>query len=799
MKNTGIILALLLASASFAQSGIVGKTITIKGKPIVMTTAQIMAREQAYGPKLPIRKIKDLERDQEVERENLPQNPKSPSTASWPPVVNDVPTKIGGNGTIGSTDGGKNGGPPLFSVPVNFGGPTLGESGFIPPDSDGDVSLSSIIVAANGRIKSYDRLGNLGTINTTTDNFFAGATPTGGTSDPRVVFDRITKRWFVEIIDLASTNNKVCLAVSNQEAINASTTWTYFSFAQNIAGGTSGFADYATLGVDANGVYVGTNRFGTTSFANCDLFAINKASLLAGTLTVTAFRNMISGSTGMFTPWPCTNDDPAATVAFVVGVDAGVFGSLDYRRVTFAGGAFTISANASLTVPTTSSPTAMAIPTSASTIGAVDSLDDRLFYARVCRNRLTGEVNVHTAHGIKTNASGVVGTNDRDSARWYNIGNVFSGTATLTASGTVVDGSASGFKFLTIPSTAMNGQGHQFIGFSMGNSTTSPGVAGAYRLAGDPAVTAPTLINAGVNYYAVQSTTSTQRWGDYSFTMVDPRDMMSIWSFQEYANANNSWQVRAFKVLAPAPTVTSLSPSSAIQGATTNVVITGTGIFDPDATYPDHLAVTFGPNITVNSVTWNSATQATVNISVSLSAALGSRTVTLTNPDGQTTTGSFTINPNPKPISGTMSLQGYTGSVAGLQFVYEIRDASTNALIETQTITGLGPSNSFSLSTTQPAGNYKLRIQGVNRFLARSQAISLTTTGQSGLSYAMTNGDADGNNVVGTTDFNILRAAWGGLSPNAPYNVAADFNGDGIIGTTDFNILRASWGTIGDN
>ena len=75
MKNTGIILALLLASASFAQSGIVGKTITIKGKPIVMTTAQIMAREQAYGPKLPIRKIKDLA----VRNENGPTRGAAPS------------------------------------------------------------------------------------------------------------------------------------------------------------------------------------------------------------------------------------------------------------------------------------------------------------------------------------------------------------------------------------------------------------------------------------------------------------------------------------------------------------------------------------------------------------------------------------------------------------------------------------------------------------------------------------------------------------------------------------------------
>jgi hypothetical protein len=334
----------------------------------------------------------------------------------------------------------------------------------------------------------------------------------------------------------------------------------------------------------------------------------------------------------------------------------------------------------------------------------------------------------------------------------------------------------------------------------MGNTANSPSVAGAYRLSGDPAVTSPSLINAGANYYALQGVGATnQRWGDYSFTIVDPRDMMSMWSFQEYVNANNSWQVRAFKVLAPAPTVASLAPNNANQGQTTDVVVTGTGIFDPDATYPDHLAFTFGSNITVNSVTWNSATQATVNITVGASAATGARTITLTNPDGQTAASSFTVNIGSKTVSGTLTLQSYTGAqLPGTSFVFELRDASTNALIETDAGT-VTAGNAFSFSTAQSAGNYKLRIKGINRFLAKSQTIVLGASGVSGLSYTLLNGDANGDNIVGTADFNVLRAAWGGVSPNSPYNVAADFNGDGIIGTTDFNIMRTSWGAVGDN
>ena len=794
MKKFGILFVALLALTGVSFGDTVGKATTLKTRPIVETTAQIMARERAYGPKLPIRKIKAYEEENEFDFSRLPSNPRSPRSATWPPFINDAPISVkGGDNGAGEA--------PLFGVPVDFGGPTSGESGFVPPDSDGDVSPSSVIVCANGRMKSYDRLGNLTVLNVSGNTFFSSVRTAGqNVSDPRVAYDRISKRWFLEIIDVLSTNNRICLAVSDKEVIDGTTVWTFFQFAQNVGGGASGFCDYATLGVDANGVYIGSNRF-NGSFKNCDLFAIDKASLLAGTLTVTPFRDLISVSNaGIFTPWPCTNDDPAATVAFIIGSDAGFTGTLDYRRVTFSAGTFSISANGAITVPTNSSPLSMPISTSASSTGSVSALDLRLFYGRVFRNRLTGAVTVHTAQGSRMDASGVgSGSGDRSGARWYNIGNVFSGTAALTAAGTVVDSSATP-RYCTIPSTAMNGQGHQFIGFSMGNTGLSPSVGGSYRLAGDPLVTTPTLIDTGANYYNLQSGTPTgKRWGDYSFTMVDPRDMMSIWTFQEYCNANNSWQVRALKILAPAPTVASFAPSSAIQGQTTNVTVTGTGIFDPDSTYPDHLAFSFGPNVTVNTVTWSNATTATVNITVSLTAALGASTVTLTNPDGQTATGSFTINPNPKPVSGTLALQGYVGSIASLQFIYEIRDASTNALIETQTITGLGAGNTFTLNTTQSAGTYNLRIRGVNRFLAKNLVMTLTTTGVSGLSYSLLNGDADGNNVVAIADFNILKAAWGGIVPGAPYNEAADFDGNGVIAVADFNILRANWGAIGDN
>jgi hypothetical protein len=801
MKTRFLLATTAFLIAAVGQADMTGSTVTVNKAPIRLTTAQIMQRAR-LSPPVKFREPKRTE--VEVERDHLPTNPTSPQSSQWPLPIGS--SDLQGRSLLNPIDEVKGDRGPFFSTGVSFGGPILNEAGSIPPDSTGDVSPSSVMVAANGRIRSYTRTGNTtGQLNATDSTFFTSVSGGAGLSDPRITFDRITNRWFVAEIttNLVSSNNRIMLAVSSGEAITSSTTWTFYSFEQNVGGGTNGFCDYPTLAVDANAIYIGSNKFNTAlnSFLGCDMFVVRKSSVTSGgPIVVTAFRGVSPASgPGIYTPWGCTNDDPTATTGIIIGVDNATFGLLKARRVNTPGATPTLSAEISLTVPATAGAADAPISTSASTTGSIDTLDDRLFYARIFKDRATGVQSIWTAHNIGVSTAGVASNGGRAASRWYQVSNPLSGTLTLAQSGTVFDSAATTPFTFSIPSIAMNGQGHAFLGCTRTNTANSPGVGGAFRLNGAPLGTmnAPFSIVAGANYYNQQSSQPNgKRWGDYSVTTVDPRDGMSIWTFQEYCNANNSWQVRAVKMLAPAPTITSISPTNVTQGDTNvNLVITGTGIFDPDSTYPDHLAVAIPSGFTINSVTWNSATQATVNVNVSASAATGSRTITLTNPDGQiTTNSSLNVLLGVKAVSGSLTLQGWTGSITGLQFVLELRDNTTNALIETVNITGLGAGNTFTFNTTQAAGTYKLRIKGVNRFLARSQTVTLGATGVTGLSYSLLNGDINGDNSVGGADFNLLRNAWGTTTTGPE-----DLNGDGSVGGLDFNILRNSWGQIGDN
>src|SRR5262249_44949708 len=146
------------------------------------------------------------------------------------------------------------------------------------------------------------------------------------------------------------------------------------------------------------------------------------------------------------------------------------------------------------------------------------------------------------------------------------------------------------------------------------------------------------------------SNPSFYRWGDLSNSVVDPTDNMTMWTFQEYTNAANSWGIRVTQLKAPPPATPSVaSPASVPAGATTSVTITGLspagqGFYDPGSSFPNHIVVTVnGGGVTVNSVTYTDPTHITLSVTIASDAPQTARTVTVKNPDGQSATSSTSI------------------------------------------------------------------------------------------------------------------------------------------------------------
>lgn len=599
------------------------------------------------------------------------------------------------------------------TVGASWNGPTLGESGYIPPDSTGDVSATQVLVAANGRIRVYDKNGTVGGLNTTTDAFFQSVRNNSGISDPHVRYDRLSGRWFIVAINVASSNNRCVIAVSNSSTITNSSSFTFFFFQHNTvnpAGDTGKFMDYPMVGVDKHALYIGANMFGTT--VTTTGFVVNKAQLLSGTLSAKAFRGL-QASGGLWSPQGVNNDDPNATEGYFIGTHNTSFGILVMRRISNPGGDPTISGNLPITVSSTTNPIAVTVLGSTRPL---DGLDDRLFYARIKKNRITGTSTLVTSHNFQVNASGQAsGTGGRNGSRWYEITNLTS-TPTLLQQGTLFSNAGTNPSSFWIPSIAMSGQGHMALACSNAGAAQRAELATAGRLRTDTLGTlqVPLVYQTTNSNYNVQ-TSGTQRWGDYSVTTVDPTDDMTMWTFQEYCNANNSWCVRVTQLRAPGPaSITSLTPNSLNQGQTANIQVAGNSVngtewFDPYSDFPNRLAAAFsGTGVTVNSITFNGPTDIVLNVTVSPSAPTGSRNLTITNPDGQATTANnvFTVNSgsSTQPVSPSSYSVGPQGLEEGTNDVNKIltndgvRTSATNTAVANSSI----PAIRYNVFFTSP-------------------------------------------------------------------------------------------------
>lgn len=541
------------------------------------------------------------------------------------------------------------------------------ESASVPPDNCGDVGNTQIVATANTRLKVFNKPSVTGTAfktstgsSTTTLSalvninlnvlFSNAALGIYGISDPHVRYDRLMKRWFVVAIDVShQINNYCCIAVSSGSTITGSSSFTLFYFnVSKTSGSSRDFFDFPTLGIDKFSLNIGGNMFAfQSSFSGCSMWVINKAKLLAGTLSITSFPYSIT-NTDMYSPQGVHKDDAAATTGYFVGSSQTFYSKLVIRRVSYSTGTPVLSGDLNLTTSTVYSP--RTVPTKGGI--AIDGGDYRLYAAMIQKNKITQVSSLWIAQGTLINKSGIGGSGgDRNGILWLEIGSLTS-TPKILQSAYIYDGvntSSSAVSYI-FPTIAASGQGHSIIGFTSAGPAkyAQAGVSGRYR----------TDI-AGAFHAAKDFTTSTSsynpwvdRWGDFTQTVVDPNDDMTMWTFTQYTAATNSWGVRAAQLKAPPPATPKLA-STPLCGSST-VTINGTssnnsGFFDPgsDAGGPGftRLQVTVkGPSpVTVSSVVFVSPIKITAKFTLPSGALAGTYKVYVINPDKQKDSTTFTL------------------------------------------------------------------------------------------------------------------------------------------------------------
>jgi len=430
-----------------------------------------------------------------------------------------------------------------------FGGPDQNDpgGGWTPPDTCGAIGTTQFVAAVNQHLSVYDRVTQSRLTSVSLQSFFN----TGGSAgDPRVAFDHHAGRWVVIACDFST---KVRFAYSLTE--DATGAWFKTSIILSQGSNSGDWPDYPTLGLDANGIYMGAYMVGSVGMS---IFAVDKAPLLQAVPsvgTVSAWRQL---------PWegaiqPCvTYGNPGAE--YLISRVSG--SSQRIRRID----------------PPMTSPNLVQVgfaatkngnsPSSAPALGStfnLDTLDGRPMNA-VYRNGA-----IWMTHCVDKAG--------RAAINWYKIR---ASDAAVLDEGTVKDDVMSFF----MPSISVNANDDVLIGFTASSPSMYASCWYTGRAGTDPATeTAPAAEYKGGNAAYNQSSGGTNRWGDYSVTSVDPLDDTALWTIQEFTNLSGNWATNIGEfTFAPACGVATSYCTAGVSSSGCQATMSSTGT--PSATAP---------------------------------------------------------------------------------------------------------------------------------------------------------------------------------------------------------------------
>jgi len=148
--------------------------------------------------------------------------------------------------------------------------------------------------------------------------------------------------------------------------------------------------------------------------------------------------------------------------------------------------------------------------------------------------------------------------------------------------------------------------------------------------------------------------------------------------------------------------------------------------------------------------------------------------------------------PGGTTISGKIQLQSRTDHSA--QVTIEIRNPGVTTPLETRVV-NTSSDGSYTLNLTSAAGTYDIAAKA-DGFLR--QTLQNVTIPSSSVNFSLLAGDADGDNDVDLSDFNILAASFGSVQGDPNYNSSCDFNGNGSVDLPDFAYLAGNFLQAGD-
>lgn len=411
------------------------------------------------------------------------------------------------------------------AIGLNFTAATSQESSYYPADPAGGVGPNHIVQLLNGYYSVYDKTTGSQLQAATNSDFWsqAGIPDVHYTTDPRLLYDAASQRWFAVVVDNINTTNRFLVAVSRTS--DPTTGWTGWAIHSDTTG--QRWADFPTVGINRDGLYITATLFpipgrGATNLTKT-VVVLPKADLIADTPTIanaTRFENVALADLGFVVQPAVDLDNTSLPLPLLSDYNtaAGVF-----KRSTISGPA---------TRPTLdTTPPFVPMPPYAAPIGAEQPGPQQnleIYAGSAFQSNIIQQNG--TLWGVQT-----VQSAGRNALRWFQLDAL---TNALLQQGLIADPNLDFY----YGSIAVNDFNDVMIGF---NGSGENQFASSYAVLGHTANGAtrfddPLLLKAGAASYQVVLD-GRNRWGNYSTTVVDPTNPRSFWTFQEFARSETEW------------------------------------------------------------------------------------------------------------------------------------------------------------------------------------------------------------------------------------------------------------------
>lgn len=422
-------------------------------------------------------------------------------------------------------------------------GPQAGFS-FIPPDTIGAVGLDKLIVTLNNVYTVQNKATGAPLSTVSTDTFWnaGSATPRGtGYFDPKTVYDPFNNRFIATILSNGiSPNSRMHIAVSQTSDPQGS--WFIATFGVGNVGGANRGADFPCLAFNKNWITISLNIFQSVapgSFVESDIYFIDYPPARSGTFGGSLFRLGGASTIQPAVTYSTTEENMytttlISTAAFALlaftpdGPDADLVQDLVIisTAIPYNSGGTQVNLNLGEIMPQA--------PPTVGTPRRIQGNDGRFI------NTLFRNGTIWTSHHFGVRGAGNVTV--RTAAQAYQL----TPAAAVLQRLRVEDPTATdtnGGKWYAFAAVSVNRGNDAVIGYTQfaSNQFASAGYSVHNRTDPPNTINDPFIYQAGLGYYdkdftASGTDTGGNRWGDYSFTTVDPSNDSDLWTIQELAN-----------------------------------------------------------------------------------------------------------------------------------------------------------------------------------------------------------------------------------------------------------------------